>query len=101
MRAIGGWESYCDSSGKLELTLHQTKKISLDISEAGPGSLTAEFRGPNEESVPAAIETISPSKVRVLLTPRDAGEHTLHLNFGSIPLPGTPLQGTLYMLRIS
>lgn len=39
VRVIGGWESICDSSGKLELQVHQTKKISLDVSEAGPGTI--------------------------------------------------------------
>ncbi|KAK6644516.1 hypothetical protein RUM43_000783 [Polyplax serrata] len=106
VRAIGGWESLCDSTGQLELTMHHTKKISLDVSEAGPaqkpdlvdkpnitGTLSADFRGPDGESVPTAVETISSSKVRVLLTPRDPGEHTLNLSFGGVPVPGTPLQG--------
>lgn len=39
VRVIGGWESLCDSSGKLQLGVHSTKKISLDVSEAGPGKL--------------------------------------------------------------
>lgn len=39
VRVIGGWESLCDSNGKFELAVHNTKKISLDVSEAGPGSL--------------------------------------------------------------
>lgn len=57
------------------------------------GTLSADFRGPDGESVPTAVETISSSKVRVLLTPRDPGEHTLNLSFGGVPVPGTPLQG--------
>lgn len=28
-----------DSEGRLELAVHNTKKISLDIAEAGPGKL--------------------------------------------------------------
>lgn len=57
------------------------------------GSLTAECRGPDGDAVPAAVETTSPSRVRILLTPRDPGEHTFYINYGGIPLPGSPLQG--------
>lgn len=43
VRAIGGWESLCDSAGRLELSVHNTKKISLDTSEAGPGKLQCDL----------------------------------------------------------
>lgn len=39
VRVIGGWESFTDSEGRLELALHNTKKISLDVAEAGPGKV--------------------------------------------------------------
>jgi len=39
VRVIGGWESFTDSEGRLELAVHNTKKISLDIAEAGPGKV--------------------------------------------------------------
>ena len=38
VRVIGGWESFMDSEGRLELAVHNTKKISLDVAEAGPGN---------------------------------------------------------------
>lgn len=37
VRVIGGWESFTDSEGRLELSVHNTKKISLDVGDAGPG----------------------------------------------------------------
>nr|CAD7421948.1 unnamed protein product [Timema poppensis] len=37
VRVIGGWESFTDAEGRLELAVHTTKKISLDTLEAGPG----------------------------------------------------------------
>lgn len=39
VRVIGGWESFTDSEGQLELAVHNTKKISFDIAEAGPGKV--------------------------------------------------------------
>lgn len=93
IRAIGGWESLCDAQGRLELAVHATKKISLDVADAGPGALTAECRGPDGESVPVAVESQSSSRVRVLLTPRDAGEHSITLSYCGFMLPGCPLKG--------
>jgi len=90
---IGGWDSHCDSQGRLELAVHTTKKINLDITDAGPGTLTAECRGPDGDSVPVAVESQSGTRVRVLLTPRDAGEHSITLSFAGFPLPGCPMKG--------
>nr|CAD7428833.1 unnamed protein product [Timema monikensis] len=93
VRVIGGWESFTDAEGRLELAVHTTKKISLDTLEAGPGQLTAECRGPTGSSVPVAVEPVSQSRVRLLVTPRVAGEHLLYLQYGGFPLPRSPLMG--------
>nr|CAD7463461.1 unnamed protein product [Timema tahoe] len=93
VRVIGGWESFTDTEGRLELAVHTTKKISLDTLEAGPGQLTAECRGPTGSSVPVAVEPVSQSRVRLLVTPRVAGEHLLYLQYGGFPLPRSPLMG--------
>ncbi|XP_023727803.1 filamin-C isoform X3 [Cryptotermes secundus] len=93
VRVIGGWESFTDSEGRLELAVHNTKKISFDTSEAGPGQLTAECRGPSGNSVPIAVEPTSGSRVRLLLTPRTSGEHLIYLQYGGFPLPRSPLLG--------
>ena len=37
VRVIGGWESLVDSKNKLMCTMGETKKISFDTLEAGPG----------------------------------------------------------------
>ncbi|KDR11639.1 Filamin-A [Zootermopsis nevadensis] len=93
VRVIGGWESFTDSEGRLELAVHNTKKISFDTAEAGPGQLTAECRGPSGNSVPIAVEQTSGSRVRLLLTPRISGEHLIYLQYGGFPLPRSPLLG--------
>lgn len=93
VRVIGGWESFTDSEGRLELAVHNTKKISFDTSEAGPGQLTAECRGPSGNSVPIAVEPTSGSRVRLLLTPRTSGEHLIYLQYGGFPLARSPLLG--------
>ncbi|XP_063231927.1 LOW QUALITY PROTEIN: filamin-C [Bacillus rossius redtenbacheri] len=93
VRVIGGWESFMDAEGRLELSVHNTKKISMDTSEAGPGQLTAECRGPQGGAVPVAVEPTAQGRVRLLLTPREAGEHLLYLQYGGFPLPRSPLLG--------
>ncbi|GLH04456.1 Uncharacterized protein GBIM_10161 [Gryllus bimaculatus] len=91
VRVIGGWEAFTDAEGRLELALHQTKKISLELGEAGPGQLTAECRGPAGDAVPVAVEAAGGSRARLLLTPRAPGEHLLYLQFGGFPLPRSPV----------
>lgn len=95
VRVIGGWEAHCDSRGRLELAAHVTKKINLDVAEAGPGQLTAECVGPSGQTVPVAVESAGPggTRQRLLLTPRGPGEHRLTVLYGGAPLPRMPLVG--------
>ena len=39
VRVIGGWESICDNTNKLLLTVGEEKKISFDTLGAGPGKM--------------------------------------------------------------
>lgn len=93
VRPIGGWEAHCDQRGRLELTTHVTKKMSVDVAEAGPGQLTAECVGPSGQTVPVAVESVGGSRQRLLLTPRAPGEHRLTVFYGGGPLPRMPLVG--------
>ncbi|XP_046393064.1 filamin-A isoform X2 [Ischnura elegans] len=100
VRVIGGWESFVDEeSGRLPLAVHHSKRVTFDTSEAGPGQLTAEFKGPSGTSVPVALEAVgggtlgaARGRVRLLLTPREPGDHTLSLSFAGKPLPRSPMQ---------
>ncbi|KAE8736626.1 hypothetical protein FOCC_FOCC017919 [Frankliniella occidentalis] len=95
VRVIGGWEAHCDSRGRLELAAHVTKKINLDLADAGPGQLTGECVGPNGQTVPVAVESAGAggTRQRLLLTPRGPGEHRLTVFYGGAPLPRMPLVG--------
>lgn len=95
VRVIGGWEAHCDARGRLELAAHVTKKISLDVAEAGPGQPTAECVGPSGQTVPVAVESAGAggTRWRLLLTPRAPGEHRLTVYYGGAPLPRMPLVG--------
>lgn len=95
VRVIGGWEAHCDARGRLELAAHITKKISLDLADAGPGQLTGECVGPNGQTVPVAVESAGAggTRQRLLLTPRAPGEHRLTVFYGGAPLPRMPLVG--------
>ena len=39
VRVIGGWESICDNTNKLLLTVNDEKTIQFDTAGAGPGKL--------------------------------------------------------------
>lgn len=52
----------------------------------------AECKAPHNSTLPVPIELPSPDRVQVILTPRAAGPHTLHLSYGGFSLPLSPIQ---------
>lgn len=56
-----------------------------------PGALEAECRGPSGTAVPVAVESTGVSRVRLLMTPRETGEHLLYLHWAGVPLPRSPV----------
>lgn len=91
VRVIGGWESLLTKDNSMNLNIGFEKKISFDITEAGPGKLTAEVRGPRG-MVQSSVEHTSNNRCKVVFTPMDEGEYIIHLYISGVPLPNSPIR---------
>ncbi|XP_040074680.2 filamin-A [Ixodes scapularis] len=89
VRAIGGWDSLMDDQGRIPLTVGQEKKISMDVGDAGPGKLRVEVRGPSD-LVEARLEQTSGHRYRVTFTPREQGDHLMHIWYNDLAHPSSP-----------
>lgn len=78
------------SGSRLSLPVHTPTKITLDVSEAGPGELSGTCEGPHGSTIPLSIEQVSPDTIQVVLTPRSTGPHSLSLLYGGYPLLNSP-----------
>lgn len=56
------------------------------------GDLVVECKAPHNSTLPVPVESPSPDRVQIIVTPRTAGPHTLLLSFGGFPLPNSPIQ---------
>jgi len=90
VRVIGGWESLVDSKNKLVCTMGETKKISFDTLEAGPGILNAEITGPSG-TVETENETPMPHRTRIKFLLQEIGEYVVKFTWNRIPLPHSPV----------
>jgi len=90
VRVIGGWESLVDAKNKLICIVGETKKISFDTLEAGPGTLNAEIVGPSSP-VDTENETPMPHRTRINFALQEIGEYALKFSWNRIPLPHSPV----------
>jgi filamin len=99
VRVIGGWEAFMtDDSGRIQLLVNQETRISFDVSEAGPGKLTADVkyaRGNKSDDLVSLdnsrVEQTSPARFRLSFVPVHEGEHYIHLFWLDYPVPKTPV----------
>ncbi|XP_055868283.1 filamin-A-like isoform X2 [Biomphalaria glabrata] len=92
VRVSGGWRPYLDDTGVIPLKVNKEKHLPFDVSEAGPGELTAEVEGPNGK-IPVAIDARKDGKHSVVFTPREEGKHNIHVKWGGYPLSNSPYLG--------
>ncbi|KAH9498672.1 hypothetical protein Btru_007267, partial [Bulinus truncatus] len=92
VRVSGGWRPLLDDKGVIPLRVNKEKHLPFDVSEAGPGELTAEVQGPNGK-IPVAIDARKDGKHSVVFTPREEGKHHIHVNWGGYPLTNSPYLG--------
>lgn len=92
VRVSGGWRPYLDDKGVIPLRVNKEKHLPFDVTEAGPGELTAEVQGPNGK-IPVAIDARNDGKHSVIFTPREEGKHHIHVNWGGYPLSNSPYLG--------
>jgi len=94
----GGFRTYLDANNIMNLQVNEAKTIEFDVSEAGPGMITAEVRGPSG-TVPVDIKQSGASLYIVSFMPVTEGEYHLSLWWGGIALPHTPLVGNARGLK--
>lgn len=61
-----------DDNERIPLVVGKEKQIPFDASEAGPGELTAEVRGPTT-TIPTAVETRPGGRHTLVFTPEEEG----------------------------
>ena len=70
---IGGWEHVLDSESRLPICLGEEKRLTFDISEAGPGKLNVKVKHNNSsEDVP--LEQFGPYKFKFIFKPKVCGK---------------------------
>lgn len=89
VRAIGGWESLMDKEGRIPLVVGQEKKISMDVTDAGPGKLKAEIRGPSGMTE-ASLEQTSSYRYRLTFVPQEEGDYYIYIYYNDFPHPNSP-----------
>ncbi|XP_059151967.1 filamin-C-like [Physella acuta] len=92
VRVSGGWKPYLDDKGVIPLKVNKEKHLPFDVSEAGPGELTAQVQGPNGK-IPVAIDARQDGKHSVVFTPREEGRHNIHVSWCGYPLSNSPYLG--------
>ncbi|ESO98830.1 hypothetical protein LOTGIDRAFT_231196 [Lottia gigantea] len=92
VQVVGGWQHYMDPQERVQLHVGEEKKLPFDTSEAGPGRLTAEVKGPSSH-VHAVVDDHEPGRSVVRFTPREEGKHYIHLYWSEHPLNNSPFLG--------
>ena len=91
-----------DDNERIPLVVGKEKQIPFDASEAGPGELTAEVRGPTT-TIPTAVETRPGGRHTLVFTPEEEGTF-VHLSPNPQPLPPkikqkTNAQSSIYKIK--
>ncbi|XP_022288939.2 filamin-A-like [Crassostrea virginica] len=92
IRISGGWRPLLDDNERIPLVVGKEKQIPFDASEAGPGELTADVRGPTT-TIPTAVETRPGGRHTLVFTPEEEGDHYISVKWDDFPLPSTPYLG--------
>lgn len=67
VRVVGGWPAHLDEKDRIRMRVGEEKKLTFDVSQAGPGKLSAEVRGPSG-LIPVKIESAGKDRVKVSFT---------------------------------
>ncbi|CAG2105929.1 unnamed protein product [Medioppia subpectinata] len=111
VRVIGGWDNVLDKDNQISLCVGEEKRISFDISEGGPGKLSAKLKNSNssfeelavEQTAghkfricfrpkTEAVEQTAGHKFRICFRPKTEGEYQIFIYFSDLLLPQTPIQ---------
>ncbi|KAL8600676.1 hypothetical protein ACOMHN_006742 [Nucella lapillus] len=89
---VGGWQHYMDNRERVHLMVNEEKTIPFDVSDAGPGKMTAEVKSPSG-LIPVTVDDSTVGRSTVIFTPREEGIHSIYLYWSDTPLTSSPFQG--------
>ncbi|GAB1611177.1 hypothetical protein Ahia01_001404800 [Argonauta hians] len=95
VRVVGGWQTYMDANNRIPLVINEKKKITFDVSEAGPGKLSAVVTDPHQNNVPVHLESSSPGIVALSFTPKVDGNYCINISWADRQLFGAPFIGSV------
>lgn len=92
VKIIGGWQHFMDGNERVNLVVGERKQLPFDVSEAGPGTLRADVKGPTR-SIDVDIDTHVMGRATVEFIPEEEGNHYIHLFWSDVPLANSPFLG--------
>jgi len=76
---------------RVTMTVHVPYKIQLDLTDVGPGELTAECSGPQGSVLPVSVLQETPDSAQLTVTPKMPGPHSISLMYAGFLLPFSPI----------
>ncbi|KAL3847015.1 hypothetical protein ACJMK2_017952, partial [Sinanodonta woodiana] len=86
------WTKYPEDQRKIPLYVGHEKHIPFDATQAGPGELTANIRGPGEK-VPVTVDSSGDGKHTLIFVPKEEGKHFIEVMWSGFPLRNSPYLG--------
>ncbi|RWS29658.1 Filamin-B-like protein [Leptotrombidium deliense] len=91
VRPIGGWENFCNETNKMLWNVNEEKRISFDVTGAGPGKLRAEVKLPNGSIEVVNVDQTASNKYRFSYTPKQTGTFEITFYYLDFVLPKSPI----------
>ncbi|XP_076454335.1 filamin-C-like isoform X1 [Babylonia areolata] len=92
VQVVGGWQHYMDDKERVHLVVGKEKELPFDVSQAGPGKMTAEVKGPSG-LIPVSIDDSQVGRSTLAFTPEVEGDHHIHIFWSEVALPNAPIPG--------
>lgn len=90
---VGGWHTIFGLHNQIMLIPNEEKRISFDVSSAGPGEMNGSIRTPDERVERIGVDIVKTEEYilnQISFTPRLEGTYQLRLNFGDFAIPRSP-----------
>lgn len=66
--------------------------FSIDVKEAGEGTLEIGINGPSGQNIPNSVQSLGPCQFEVTFVPNECGPHRANISFNKESVPGSPFQ---------
>ena len=79
-------------SGLTKASIEKPQQFQVKTDKAGPGSLTADIKGPSGEDVPIEISDDGGTTFMCTYTPKNKGPHVINVQWCDAPIAGSPFK---------